>query len=47
MEDLNTHPGGQQLLALFQAETTKRSSLAGLQTVQQLLQKYHQLIKKQ
>ncbi len=34
LDELDTHPRGQQLLALFQAEKTKRSSLVDLQTTQ-------------
>ncbi|BCG65911.1 MAG: hypothetical protein methR_P3782 [Methyloprofundus sp.] len=47
VEKLDTHPRGQQLLALFQAETVRRSNLGDLKTTQQLKQRYQKLINAQ
>lgn len=45
VEQLYTHPRGQQLLELFQADKTIRSQVSDLKTTQQLNQQHRKLLK--
>jgi len=44
VERLETHPRGQQLLALFQADKVVRSNIADLKSTEELQQRYLQLL---
>jgi len=44
VERLETHPRGQQLLALFQADKVVRSNIADLKSTEELQQRYWQLL---